>query len=107
MSKFEDPIEHVDVAGPDDEVDPSALGGKDISELPRHYYRSWKFLGTTTVCSPSMASNICSHDPGFQAIALGVTMANASPPMIGTSVGFINDDIGKSRRKIRTMVARD
>lgn len=43
-----------------DDVDLSAIGGRDTSELPAHYFRSFKFIGTVLVSSglPSYLSNV-------------------------------------------------
>lgn len=63
MSKPEDgDVHHVDVAdfeSGSDEVDQSAIGGRDISELPPHYFRSFKFIGTVVVrIPPSVPSDM-------------------------------------------------
>lgn len=51
LTKEEAEIGHIDHSEllEDSEVDQSAIGGRDISDLPPNYYRSWRFAGSTIV----------------------------------------------------------
>lgn len=37
----------------EDGIDIHAMGGESLDDMPVHYFRSWRFIGTTVVSPPS------------------------------------------------------
>lgn len=41
------------VSTTEDDIDIHAVGGQSLDDMPAHYFRSWRFVGTTVVIPPS------------------------------------------------------